>query len=175
MNRVISSRRVYEGRIINLRVDDVRLPNGRETVREVVEHPGAAVIAPVDSDGNVHLVRQYRDAAAEKLLELPAGKLEPGEEPEACARRELREELGLGAEEVMRLASFFSSPGFCDERLHLYMAEGLSSLGADTDHDEFIEAETRPMAALDDWLVELHDAKSIAGVLMAERFLQRRA
>lgn len=175
MNRKIASRRIYEGRIINLRVDDVRLPDGRETIREIVEHPGAAVIAPIDGRGNIHLVRQYRDAAAEKLLELPAGKLEDGEEPAECARRELREELGLEAAILKKLASFFSSPGFCDELLHLYLAEDLGVLESDTDHDEFIKHETRPLDSLEDWLVEVRDAKSIAGILLAARFREQRA
>ncbi|MHB8176403.1 MAG: NUDIX domain-containing protein, partial [Thermoleophilia bacterium] len=124
-NRVLSTSQIYDGRIINLRLDEVELPDGRHAQREVVEHPGACVIVPVDQQGRVYLVRQYRDAAAEELLELPAGKLEPGEEPLACARRECLEELGLEAGSWTHLASFYSSPGFCDELLHCFLAREL--------------------------------------------------
>lgn len=175
VNKRLSSRHIYRGSIINLRLDEVELPDGRQAIREIIEHPGAAVIAPIDSSGRLHMVRQYRDAAAETLLELPAGKLDRGEDPLSCARRELREELGLDAESIAPLASFYSSPGFCDEVLHLFLAEGLEQKGAQTDHDEFIEAEVRPLDGLDDWLGEVRDAKSITGILLARRYLEGRS
>jgi len=170
-NRRLSSEYVYEGRIIKLRVDQVELPDGHRTIREVMEHPGAAVIVPVDDNGDVHLVRQYRDAIGMQLLEVPAGKLDPGEAPEDCAQRELREELGLGAENLIKLTSFFSSPGFCDERLHVFLARGLRPAGEDQDREEFIEPVRRPLEPLGDLLAEFEDGKSIIGVLLAHRYL----
>jgi ADP-ribose pyrophosphatase len=166
-NRRLGSRRIYQGRIINLRLDRVRLPDGRRTQREIVEHPGAAVIVPIGEDGSLYMVRQYRDAAGEELLEMPAGKLQPGEEPGHCARRELREELGLIAGSLVHLASFYSSPGFCDELLHVYLAEGLSREEEQTDREEFLTPEVRSLEDAGALLAELRDAKSIAGLLLA--------
>ena len=168
-NRVLGTRRIYDGRIINLRVDDVELPDGSRTVREIIEHPGAAVIVPVDSDGNVYLVRQFRDAAARELLELPAGKLKPGEAPEACARREMLEELGLEAGSWTRLASFYSSPGFCDEILHCFLARELQPGSPAADREEFLEAVVRPLEPVELLLEEVRDAKTVAGLLLALR------
>lgn len=173
-NRRLSSEYVYEGRIIRLRVDQVELPDGRRTVREVMEHPGAAVIVPVGDDGTVHLVRQYRDAIGMELLELPAGKLKPGEDPADCARRELREELGLIAGELTHLTSFYSSPGFCDEILHVFLAEGLQQEEEESEHEEFLEPERRPLEPLPELLEELQDGKSIIGILLALRELAGR-
>jgi ADP-ribose pyrophosphatase len=170
-NKVLSTSRIYDGRIINLRLDEVELPDGRHARREVVEHPGASVIVPVDQQGRVYLVRQFRDAAAEELLELPAGKLEPGEEPLACARRECLEELGLEAGSWTHLASFYSSPGFCDELLHCFLARELRQGVSDADRDEFLTPESWPLANLAELLGQLKDAKSIAGLLLAQRAL----
>jgi len=173
-NRRLSSEYVYEGRIIKLRVDQVELPDGRRSIREVMEHPGAAVIVPVDAGGDVRLVRQYRDAIGRQLLEVPAGKLDPGEKPDDCARRELREELGLVAGKLTHLTSFYSSPGFCDEILHVFLAEGLAREEGESDREEFIEPEKRPLEPLKDLLAELEDGKSVIGVLLAHRELAGR-
>ena len=173
-NRILSSEYVYKGRVIRLRLDQVELPDGHRTIREVMEHPGAAVIVPVDGEGTVHLVRQYRDAIGRQLLEVPAGKLDPGEDPADCARRELREELGLTAGKLTRLTAFYSSPGFCDEILHVFLAEELTHGEEDSDHEEFIEPEQRPLDPLPELLQELKDGKSIIGVLLAHRELAGR-
>ncbi|MBK5225039.1 MAG: NUDIX hydrolase [Thermoleophilia bacterium] len=173
-NRILSSEYVYKGRVIRLRVDQVELPDGHRTIREVMEHPGAAVIVPVDGEGTVHLVRQYRDAIGQQLLEVPAGKLDPGEDPADCARRELREELGLTAGKLIRLTAFYSSPGFCDEILHVFLAEELTHGEEDSDHEEFIEPEQRPLDPLPELLQELRDGKSIIGVMLAHRELAGR-
>lgn len=170
-NRRLSSRHIYEGSIINLRLDEVELPDGRHSTREIIEHPGACVIVPVDSEGRVHLVRQYRDAAAQSLLELPAGKLKAGEEPLECARRECLEELGLEAGTWRHLATFYSSPGFCDEILHCYLATDLSERENAAGREEFLEAEVRPLKPVEDLLKELKDGKSVAGILLAIRVL----
>lgn len=169
INRRLSSKMVFKGKIIRLRVDEVELPDGRRSTREIIEHPGAAVIVPVDDEGNVHLVRQYRDAVGELILELPAGKLDDGEEPLVCARRELREELGLVAERWRELATYYASPGFCDEVMHLYLAEGLSATDNDLDHEEFLEPVVLQLKPLDRLLGQLKDSKSLTGVLLAHR------
>lgn len=174
INRRLSSKTIFQGKIINLRVDEVELPDGRRSTREIIEHPGAVVIAPVDAEGNVHLVRQYRDAVEELLLELPAGKLDEGEEPIECARRELREELGLVADNWKELATYYASPGFCDEVMYLYLAEGLSATENDLDHEEFLEPVVLPLEPLDGLLGQLKDSKSLTGVLLAHKVIGSR-
>lgn len=174
INRRLSSKTIFEGTIINLRIDEVELPDGRRSTREIIEHPGAVVIVPIDSEGNVHMVRQYRDAIEEVLLELPAGKLDEGEEPLACARRELREELGLVAERWLKLATYYASPGFCDEVMHLYLAEGLSTTENDLDHEEFLEPVVLPLEPLDGLLGQLKDSKSLTGALLAHKVIGSR-
>ncbi|MHB0914294.1 MAG: NUDIX domain-containing protein [Thermoleophilia bacterium] len=173
-NRRISSRMIYEGGIIRLRLDEVELPNGTLARREIIEHPGAAAVVPLDDDGNVRLVSQYRDAVGERLLEIPAGKLKPGEDPGDCARRELREELGLEARQLDHLATFYSTPGFCDEAMHIYLAQGLSKTAVELDREEFIEPRRLPLEPVAELLQELDDSKSIAGILLAKELLDRR-
>jgi ADP-ribose pyrophosphatase len=172
-NRRVSSEKIYDGRIVRLRIDTVELPNGELAKREVIEHPGAAAIVPLDENGQVHLVRQYRDAVGEELLELPAGKLNSGEDPLDCARRELREELGLEAGSLALLSSFYSTPGFSDEVMHLYLAEELSHVTAQMDSDEFITAEKRSIFPLDKLIAELRDAKTIVGIMLASELMVR--
>lgn len=174
MRRRLASETVFAGRVVRLRVDTVELPDGRQTSREVVEHPGAAAIVPLDADGRVHLVRQYRDAVGEELLEIPAGKLKPGEEPADCAIRELREETGLEAGRIELLASIYSTPGFSDEVIHLFLAEELAEKGTDHESEEFITSETRALEPVAELLGELSDAKTIAGILIVSAVLGRR-
>jgi len=128
----------FEGRILRLHVDRVRLPDGRPGQREVVDHPGAVAVLPVTASGELVLVWQYRQAAGEPLLEIPAGKLDPGEAPEACARRELLEETGFRAGRLERLGTFLPSPGFSGEWLHLYVATELEAGAARPDADEVL-------------------------------------
>jgi len=165
--KVLSSKRVYEGRIINLRVDTVAFPDGRTGTREVVEYAGAVAVVPVNERGELLLVRQYRHAVGKNLLEIPAGKLEPGEDPATCAERELLEETGYEAEQITRLISFYSTPGFTTEELHLFLATGLKLKEQDLDEDEFIDVVPVPFArALEMiWSDEICDAKSVAGIL----------
>lgn len=164
----LSSRSVYDGRVVHLAVDQVRLADGSESVREVIRHPGAVVIVPLHDDGRVVLIRQFRYAAGEALLELPAGTLEPGEDPLACAQRELAEETGLAAAEWRLLSSFYSAPGFCTELLHCYLARGLTPAVAEADADEEIETVVMPLSAAQTLARrgELRDAKTIAGLLL---------
>jgi ADP-ribose pyrophosphatase len=163
---LIGSQEIYRGRVVNLRVDEIEIASGVNVRREVVEHSGAVVVVPVDAQGNILWVRQYRYAAERELLELPAGTLERGEEPEACARRELVEEVGFAASTWKTLGGFFSAPGFCSEYLHAFLATDLTAEQAEGDEDEEIEVET---LSLDESLAridagEIVDAKSLAAL-----------
>ncbi|MBI4236238.1 MAG: NUDIX hydrolase [Chloroflexi bacterium] len=172
--RTLSTRYVYRGHVFNVRVDEAEGPTGRRTPRDVVEHPGAVVLVPVNAQGNVILVRQHRHAAGETLLELPAGTREPAEPPEETARRELQEETGYEAAELTPLGGFYSAPGFCTEYLHLFLARGLHQVGATPDADEEITIVPVPLSQIPDLIRrgEIRDAKSIAGLLRAI-FLER--
>ena len=130
---------VYTGRIINLRIDKVVLPDGRETLREVVEHPGAAAVVPVLPDGRVVLVKQFRKPVEEVLLEIPAGKLEKGEDAESCVLRELEEETGFRAGKISKILEYFPSPGFSNECIHLFEAGELHEGKKNLQQNEFIE------------------------------------
>jgi ADP-ribose pyrophosphatase len=173
---VLESRRVYEGRIVNLRVDTVALPDGRSAQREVAEHAPVVVIVPLDKDGNVLLVRQYRLPVRRLLLELPAGCMDPGESAEEAAQRELREETGQRAGRLERLAAFYASPGFCDELMHLFLATELEPSPLAPDSDESLEVVQMPLLeALG--LVErgeICDAKTIVGLWAARTRATRR-
>jgi ADP-ribose pyrophosphatase len=163
----VASQRVYEGRLVNLRVDTVRLGNGRLTEREIVEHPGAVAVVALDEGGNAILVRQFRTAAEDELLEIPAGTLEAGEEPIACARRELKEETGYRAEYLEQIGCFYPSPGFCTEFIHLYLATGLQKGHSAPEDDEAIEIVNVPLSDIPAMLSrgEICDGKTIAGLL----------
>ena len=165
------SRRIYEGKIVNLRVDTVELPSGKETKREIVEHAGCTAIVAIDSGKEVLLVRQYRKPVEKMLLEIPAGGMEPGEEPLECARRELEEETDFSAERWEHLATFYTSPGFCTELMYLYLATELKPSMRDADDDEHIEVVRVPLRKTLELIAsgEVCDAKSIAGLLMALR------
>ena len=167
--KTLSSERIYDGAIIHVRRDRVLLPNGRTSVREVVEHPGGVGILAVDGDGMVLLVRQYRYAFGRTLLEIPAGKREPGEEPLVTARRELREETGVTADSWTPLGQLIASPGCYDETLYLYLAQGLHYGDTDPDEDEFLSVERMPMAELTRRCLadEITDAKTVCAVLKA--------
>ncbi len=170
--KLLSSTTVYQGRIINLRVDRVELPNGRITTREIVEHPGAVVIVPLDGAGRVGMVRQYRSAIAQESLELPAGTREPPEPAAACAARELGEEMGLSAAHWFPLVEFYSSPGFCTELLSVFVAMSLMAVPASPEDDENISREWVELTKVPELIAsgELRDGKSIASLLA---FIQR--
>ena len=174
VERRIGGREVFRGRIITVKEDQVELPDGRRTTREVVLHPGAVGILPIDADGRIVMVRQYRYPVGAVLLETPAGKLEPGEDPAACAARELAEETGLRAERLTRIARYYSSPGYSNEEIHLYLAEGLSEAPpAAADDEEFITVERVPVAEA---VAMVHDgrianATTVIAVLEAARRL----
>jgi ADP-ribose pyrophosphatase len=164
--RTTSSQRPFEGKLISVRVDSVELANGHRATREVVEHPGAVGILPWDG-GRVALVSQWRHAVGQELLEIPAGTLDPGEAPLATAERELGEECGLAADTWEEGPSFFTAPGFCTERLTLFLATRLRDVQVEAPEDELLERSwlsmADAMAAVDDGRVI--DAKSVAGIL----------
>lgn len=165
--RIIGARRAFDGRLISVRVDEVEMPNGRRSTREVVEHPGAVAILPWDGE-RLALVRQWRLPAGRELLEIPAGTLEASEEPMATAVRELAEECGLAAASWVEGPRFFTAPGFCTELMHLYLATDLTaSGGAGAEPDEEIAGIEwltlrDAVAAIDDGRIE--DAKSMAAI-----------
>ncbi|MBI2936267.1 MAG: NUDIX hydrolase [Chloroflexi bacterium] len=170
--RVIQSERVFRGRVLSLRVDTVVLDKGGpavQTVREVVEHGPSVVVVPVDDERRVLLVRQYRLAADEMLLEAPAGGIEEGEEVEQAVLRELREEAGVKAEQLVRLGGFWTTPGFCNEFMHAYLAQGLQPSPLGQDPDEDVHVIPVPIAQVPDLIRkgEIRDAKTIAALLIA--------
>ncbi|HEV8353927.1 MAG TPA: NUDIX hydrolase [bacterium] len=171
--RTIRSTRVYDGRLVALRVDEVELPSGKTAVREIVEHRGAVAIIPLLPSGDVVLVRQYRAPAGRRLLEIPAGTIEPGEPVAACASRELAEEVGLRAERWQPLGAILPSPGFLTEVVHLFLAEDLSPHPVDAEEEE-MEVVAVPLDEAVDLVTrgEICDAKSVAGILLASRYLE---
>jgi ADP-ribose pyrophosphatase len=172
----LATRRVYTGRVVRLDVDTVRFPDGSTGELELIRHPGAAAIVPCASDPpgddpTILMIKQYRYAAGGALWEIPAGTLAPGESPEACARRELLEEAGVKAQRLERLTSIWTTPGFTDEVIHLYMASGLTTGAAARERDEFIEVVPRPLSQVLGAIRngEIRDAKTIVAILyMAE-------
>jgi ADP-ribose pyrophosphatase len=164
----------FEGRLIRVECWQVRLPDGQTALREIVVHPGAAAVVPVDAQGIVTLVRQHRPAAGALMLEIPAGKLDdPQEDPLACAQRELREETGLAASAWRHLMTVETTPGYCTERIALYLATGLSQGEAHLDDTEFLRVERMPLeeAVARVTRGELNDCKTALGLLMAHRLL----
>jgi ADP-ribose pyrophosphatase len=163
------SRLVYDGKLI-----DVTLERWGDREREIVEHPGAVAIVAVDREGTVTLVRQLREATRGKLVEIPAGTCEKGEEPLATAKRELREECGLTGGEWQLLTSFWTAPGFCREYIHVYLAEGVEEGETEPEEDEDLELVRWHVDELESKLPELEDAKTLAGVLLYLRHRRSR-
>jgi nudix-type nucleoside diphosphatase (YffH/AdpP family) len=166
----LNSENVFHGKILDLWIHTVRLADGRTVVREVVDHPGAVCLVAIDSDDSVLLVRQFRKPTDKMMLEIPAGTLSPGESPEACAQRELQEETGYTAGRLELLGTLYSAPGFCSELLHAYLATDLSPGDQAMDDDEDIEIVRLPFeqALVMALSGDLHDAKSIASLAMAD-------
>lgn len=163
----LSSKVVFRGRAVTLRVDTVRMPDGRETTREIVEHAACIAVIPIDADGNVLLVSQFRHAVAKELLEIPAGGIEKGEDPEETVRRELREEIGYLPRKVERLGGFYGLPGYCTEYLHLFLASDLVPNQLHAEDTEEIKVVRVTLAGVSDLIASgaICDAKSIAGLL----------
>ena len=178
----VSSQRVYEGRVLNLDIDEVRFPDGSTGSLELIRHSGAAAVVPfldpLDApDPRILLIRQYRYAADRFLYEIPAGRLEPGESPVECARRELQEEAGCSAASIEPLGSFFTTPGFIDEFIHVFIATGLTHGDARPERDEFIHRESHTslgaLRMIDRG--EIVDGKTIIALLMADRLIRKRS
>ena len=167
----------YHGIIVDVHLDHVRLNDGSISRREVVEHPGGVTILPVDEAGNCYMVRQFRYPAGHMMLEAPAGKLEYGEDHRDCAVRELSEETGFTADELIYLGGFYTSPGFSSELLHVYLALGLHAGESHLDEGEFLNVEKHSLQALEQMIMnnEIEDAKTIIAVLKAEKVLKDRA
>jgi len=167
VEKTLSSQLIYEGRAVKLRVDTVKMASGRETTREIVEHSDCVAIIAIDADDNVLLVNQFRKPIEKELLEIPAGGIEPGENPLECVRREMREETGYLPQKVERLGGFYSTPGYCTEYLYLYLATDLipSQLhGEDTENIRLVRV---PISQIPSLITSgsICDAKSIAGLL----------
>ena len=168
MEETLFSKVVYSGRAVRLRVDDIQLPDGRQTSREVVEHSDCVAVIPLDADGNVLLVRQFRKPVEKDLLEIPAGCIDPGEEPVTTVRREMREETGYLPRKIERLGGFYASPGYCTEYLHLYLATDLVPDRLQAEDTDSIELVRVPLSQIVGLIAsgDICDAKSIAGILL---------
>jgi ADP-ribose pyrophosphatase len=170
---LLSSEPLFKGRVFTIRRDHLKTPDGRQTSLDIVEHHGSVIILPVDEQGNLLFVRQYRHAAARDLLELPAGTLEEGEPPEECASREIREETGFAAGKLEEIGRFYLAPGYSTEFMVVFLATGLSHSPLQADADEFLEVERIPIRqALE--MAEggrVPDAKSLAALFLARQHL----
>lgn len=165
------TREIYRGKIVHLFIETAALPNGKTFELEVVRHPGASAVVPLLPNGNVVLIHQFRHAAGGFIYEIPAGKLDKGEAPEACAAREVEEEIGYRVGSLERLTTIFTAPGFCDERIHLFLATGLTRSAQALGEDEVLQVIEMPfeeaLRKIDDQTIR--DAKSIVGLELAYR------
>lgn len=172
-HKVLKSEIVYEAHAFDVRRDDVEFPSGKVHAMDIVDHTGAVAMVPVDADGNIILVRQYRHSAKKSLLELPAGTLNKGEDPEACAQRELREEIGMAPGSLKLLADFFLAPGYSTERMWIYLARRLKAESLPGDEDENLDVVTISLndafAAMRESQIE--DAKTMLGLYLAKEQL----
>lgn len=171
----LDSRQIYEGRVFSVRVDRALLPDGREVSREVVVHNGGAGVVALDSEDNVCLVRQWRYPFGAELLEIPAGKLDRGEEPKECALRELAEETGMRAGRIVNLGAYYGTPAYCTEVLHIYLALDLTETGQHLDDGEFLDVVRMPFLQALDLAIkgEIRDAKTQIGLLKAFFWLNK--
>jgi ADP-ribose pyrophosphatase len=172
---LLKSEVLMKGRAFAIRRDHLKTPDGGETKLEIIEHGGSVVIIPVDENGNVLLVRQYRHAAGKELLELPAGTLDEDEQPEVCAAREIREETGMAAGVLTRLGEFYLAPGYSDEFMVVYLAMELSPAPLQADADEFLSLEILPLAEAIKMAESgaIPDAKSLAALFLARPVLEK--
>jgi ADP-ribose diphosphatase len=175
----LASKRIHSGRVINLDQDTVRFPDGSTGELEIVRHPGAAAVVPVSDphgrDPTILLIQQFRHAANGQLIEIPAGRLNPGEDPKSCAQRELLEEVGVTAGKVERLTTIWTTPGFTDERIHLFWATDLTAGKHAREPDEFIEVIPKPLSAALTLIRDgvICDAKTVVGILYIAGFILR--
>lgn len=174
----LATRRIHTGKVVNLDVDTVRFPDGSTGELEMVRHPGAAAVLPFASDPHgadptVLLIQQFRHATDGPLLEIPAGRLNPGEDPAACARRELLEEVGVHAGHIERMTTIWTTPGFTDERIHLFWASELTTGVHAREPDEFIEVTPKPLSEVLALVRDgrICDAKTVVGILYMAGFI----
>ena len=167
IEEAVASEEIYSGKIVHLYRDTVRLPNGSRAIREVMRHPGAAAVVPLTQEENVILVRQYRYPFARVMLEIPAGKLDAGEDPLVCAKRELLEETGLDARELVSLGVYYPSVAVMDEVIHLYLARDFTEGETNLDEDEFLHVEQRPLKDVVEQVMrgEIPDGKTQTAIL----------
>jgi ADP-ribose pyrophosphatase len=164
----MSTKNIYNGKVVRLNIDTVTLPNGVTIDLEIVRHPGAAAVVPLKENGTVVLIKQFRHAAGGFIYEIPAGKLHPGEDPKNCAARELEEEIGYQAGKLDLLSSIFTAPGFTDEVIHIYKATGLTKGRQQLDRDEVLEIVEVPLQEAIDMIRvgRIRDAKTMVGLQM---------
>lgn len=165
----VSRKIIHQGRIVDLGIEQAELPNGKPITLEVVRHPGGAAVVAINSENQICLVHQYRHAAGGWLWELPAGKLEPDEPPLVTAQRELQEEAGVTANQWSRLGEVLTTPGFCDEVIHLYLAQDLNTATQALDHDECLEVHWLDRQRIQTWMKDgtIRDAKTLLGLYQA--------
>ncbi len=173
--KTVEKKYIYKGRIINLRSDTAELPNGKQALREVVEHPGGVTVAALTDENELMFVRQFRYPYSEVILEIPAGKLEKGEDPFEAGKRELREETGAVAENYIDIGKFYPTPGYCGEIIHMYAATGLTFTSLDLDEDEFLAPERIPLEKAVQMVLdnEIRDGKTQAAVLKVAELRRR--
>lgn len=173
---VVKSREIYKGKVISLVKESVLMPNGKVADREIIEHNGAAAMIPVDSDGKIIFVRQYRQSAMAEVLEIPAGTIEKGEEPLDCAVREIEEETSFKAGKITFLTKFYSAIGFCREIIYLYICEDLIQGSFNLDPDEFIKVEKYSLDEAVSMVLngEICDSKTIIAVLAYKQWLENK-
>lgn len=173
--KTIKSETIFEGKIIKVKVDTVKLPDGKTATRELVEHPGGVAVIAIDEHEEVYMVRQYRKPFDKICFEVPAGKLDNDEEPIVCGKRELEEETGMKAKNFVYLGAFMLSPGFCRELIHIYLATNLYEGKVNPDEGEFLEIEKHKLTKLIDMVMsnEIQDAKTVMAILKANEYLKR--
>lgn len=174
--KTMKSDKIYDGKILNLRIDTVELPDKKYSKREIIEHPGGVCILAIDDEGSIVMVNQYRKALEDFSLEIPAGKLELNEEPRETAIRELREETGYEASKLSYIMEFYTSPGYCDEKIYLFLAEDLKDVDSKPDEGEFLEKTTISMEQLMKKINrgEILDSKTIIAAYVAKDILNNR-
>ena len=172
--KTLSTEEIFDGCVIKVRVEEVELPDGKTSTRELIAHPGGVGVIAVDDDRQVFMVSQYRIAARSMMLEIPAGKLEYGENPLECGKRELIEETGYSAEEFTHLGAYYATPGYCEEVLNIYLARGLSFVGQNLDDGEFLNVKKYDLDELYRMVMdnEIHDAKTAIAILKAKAILK---
>ena len=173
--KTMKSEKIYEGKIINLRVDTVELPDKKYSKREIVEHPGSVAIVAINNEGDMILVKQFRKAVEKNLLEIPAGKIEINEEPRETALRELYEETGYSAKKIDYLFEFYTSPGFSNEKMYLFLATELVEGKAEPENGEYIEIEKINIEDLMDMILrgEITDSKTIIGIYYGQMYMKQ--